>query len=718
MTRVLRYENGRWPLIRILYADTFGATGAGPWTEADYWDATIPNGSQSSIGLYLEECSRQSLPGIGEATISMDYGTIDGIAVTPLDLQDKHIRIQAADKPDDERATPAWRTIWVGRCVWQTDDIDAASDIQRGTRTYRCNDLLYAYLSNYPMDRHVNYLVTGNLSCGHPGYNYDKDSPGGTIGNKDSTNAGYGGPDSTTIVAFGIDDPSNGKTRAPWTEAQALNNILLLQRSAGDPIFDIDDPLAFLGEASPIPINDTEKAWTAVLRILDRRRGKGMAFLDWDDDSANPTGALDVKLRVRPQLYADISYTYAGTTYTVKGASDNADYFTSVDLQGDHRIAGPVSIRSTSDSAVDELTTEGERIQVAVTVSGDDDTHAYRWTSQLEAAWTAADDDERAQEVYKPVLQYYGLKREAGVSYKNGDGSGAQRGDWWTTPLGVLTLPSGTVTAPDMIEVMDDLPLYEGYDYALSTPAPASSGSADGKPRRRKPLLLVRAASGRFLLPEDYLGGGCQVSVDDDGYWAEWSGSPGERNCRDGDAIDESSMTFTLGLKMPQRVRFAVSVAGTVRRRLTLRIPDCHLWIGHAGAIWDVDGSDVNYDGAAPKRIGGTIITADGTVAGKLLRDDRAKLARIHYLAWEWYRSDSTRRAASWEIRACGMLPSWKDVSGTDILNPKLGQVITTMAAGGELYNLYTPVSRIAYDNRRCSTMVETDWMEFDHGAA
>jgi hypothetical protein len=306
--------------------------------------------------------------------------------------------------------------------------------------------------------------------------------------------------------------------------------------------------------------------------------------------------------------------------------------------------------------------------------------------------------------------------RTAGTQYKNGDGSGAQRADWWTNPDGQITTPSGTVTSPNLIEVMDDIPLYEGYDYS-STPAPASGGAKDGKPRRRKPLLLVRAASGRFLQPDDYISGGCQVSVDDDGFWAEWPGQAGERNVRDGASIDESSLTFTIGLKMPQRVRFASSVSGTVRRRLTIRVPDMHLWIGHAGAIWDIDGSDVTGDGAAPKRIGGTMSTSEGSVGGKILRDDRAKLARIHYLAWEWYRSDSTRKAARWTIRACGMLPSWKDISGSSVAYPKLGQIVTTMLAGGSNHDIYTPVSRVSYDNRQGATTWETDWTEFDHGA-
>lgn len=715
MTRTLRYENARWPLIRILSADTFGADGSGPWTEVTYWQA---NATGADVGVYLESCSRQVLPGIGDAEITMQYGRIDGVDVAPVSLLGKHIRIQAAELPDDETQDPMWRTIWLGRCRWQDDQMDAAASSPRGTRTYRCADLLYSYLSEYPMDRHAHYALSG-LAAGHPGYNYDKRYPGLAMGNRDASNGTIPGPDSTLIKTFGLDDAPNGKLRTTWTEAESVENIMSLGRSAGDPIFDLDDPCGLLSAVTPIPVQDTSKAWAILTKVLDRRRGKGLAFLDWEDDSATPTGAIDVKLRVRPQLYNNIVYKYAGVDQTIVGGGSAAEYFTALDLEGDQTVES-FSSHDTEDASVDELCTEGEQIEVAVTASGSDTTLVPRWSSASETAFLAADIDIKSQDVYRPVFQRFGLSRVPDLQFRNGDGAGHQQIDWWTNGDGAIYYPSPSATAPDSIEIMDDIPLYEGYDYSGADPVPSSGGVPDGLPERRKPLVMMRVASGRFLRANQYIDGGAQVSIGPDAIWVEFSGEPWERNCRDViSGVDENSVTITMGLRLPQRVRLYSAVSGTARRRLVLRIPDCHLWIGHAGAIWDLDGTDVTDQGAAPKRIGGTFYSVESaTTAGKILRDDRAKLARIHWLAWEWYRSDSTRKSADWTVRRCGLLRSWKDLSGSDILNPKLGQIVTTIRASGADQSMYTPISRIDYNNRECITRCQTDWVEFDHGTA
>ena len=727
MSRFLRWENSTRPLIRVIYAATFGSDGSGPWTEATYWNADTPEevGSETSYnGVYFEECTRQALPGIGEALLTMDYGTIDGVRVEPLDLLGMHVRIQAARKPTDETQTPTWRTIWIGRCEWQDDSISAASAVRRGTRTYRCVDLLRSYMAAYPMDRHANYLLTADLAYGHPGYNYDRDTPNVASGNKDSTGASIGGPDATAIACFGINDSGAGRTTAPWTDAEIAANIMLLRRSSGDPVFDLDAAPGMLDGASPIQVNETDMAWDVLTRLLDRRRGKGIAFLCWEDDSATPDGAIDVKLCVRPQLHTSLTYTYpAGNDVTIPGADANAAYQIAVDLEGDQRVVdGVLTIRGTEDSALDELTTESERIEVAVTASGADGTLAYRWSDGLETAWEAldtAEDPEAAEAIYRPVLQYFGVKRVASLNYKNGDNAGDARADYWTSTDGALSIAHATVTAPQMIEVMDDLPIYEGYDLT----APAESAAKDGKPRRMKPLVLVRTTANRFILPKEYLESGARLDIDDDGIWCEWGGDEenGTRAIRDtyvgttDRTITEASLTLTIGLRMPQRVRFgSVIVSGAIRRRRTIRVPDLHLWVGHPGAIWDLDRSTENDDGCNAQRIGGTV----GAIGGTILRDDRAALARIHYLAWEWYRSDSGRQSATWALRDCGLLPSWRDLAGTETPWPQLGQLATTLRAAGESHTLNTPISRVIYRNRDGVTEWSTDWMEFDYGAA
>jgi hypothetical protein len=463
-------------------------------------------------------------------------------------------------------------------------------------------------------------------------------------------------------------------------------------------------------------------------KVLDRKRGKGVAFLDWDDDSATPNGAIDVKLRVYPQLYNNITYQYpAGTTVTIKGAATKAEYFTSVDLENDQRVADDLfSLRDQSDSTVDELTTEGERIEVAVTASGYDVSLAHRWDAALETAWSTAALGKESP-LYDRVLQYFGLLRTSGHIYRNGDNESAteQRADFWTDATGKITKDHTVVTAPVLVEVMSDLPFYEGYDYEPDIPVPAASSVADGNPRRRKPMVLVRTTTNRFLdIPRYGYEGGAEVSVDPDGVWVKWAGDEeGTRLIRSqyngltAHNITESSLTLTIGLRMPQRHRFTSAITGTVRRRRTIRIADNHLWISHPGCIWDLDPATGDADGDAAKRVGGALVE-DANVKGKLLRDDRAALARIHNLTWNWYRSDSPTMSATWGIRDCGMLPSWVDIAGTGQAYPKLGQIVNTMAAGGASYTLNTPVSRITYDNVSGTTTWATDWTEFDYGAA
>jgi hypothetical protein len=751
MSRALRIENATYPLIRVLYADVFGADGAGGtggWTIATYWNADQPTevGSEtSSNGLYFEECVRQALPGIGDAMLTMDYGIIDGVTVEPLDLRFKHIRIQAARRTRNQTATPAWRTIWVGRCEWQEDALSAGADVPRGRRTYRCVDLLRSYLATYPMDRHAHYDITAALTYGHPGYNYDRDTPNAVAGNKDNSDPGakFDGPDGTSIYMFNGNKTNGSNVVRAWTDAEIVDNIMLLRRAAKDPIFTLDSAPGLLAGTTPVPVNELDSAWDVLVKLLDRRRGKGMAFFDWDDDVGHPTGALAVKLRVRPQIFSTPTPAYeypAGTEIQILGADKDASYFVNVDLEGDQRVVdGILKIRSNDDSSVDELTTEGERIEVAVTASGYDNSLTYRWNTALQTAYLAAvsaDNDTAIEAIYRPVFQYFGPSQAASQDYYDGDKTGTvkQRADYWTTPLGVLTLADPDLETNDlsyalpmMIELMDDLPIYEGHKLILTGSVGSMVPVATpriGKPRRMKPIVLVRTTANRFLLTKEYLDSGAQVDFDDDGMWVEWSDddTTGDRSIRGiyngvaPRAITEDSLTFTIGLRMPQRVRFATAIAspGVVRRRRTIRIPDLHLWLAHPGAIWDLDRTTENPDGCNAKRAGGTVEGVNGTI----LRDDRAALARIHYMAWEWYRSDSGRKSATWALRDCGLMATWRDLGGSEIPWPKLGQVVKDMRASGALHTIRTPISRVSYNHRLCQTEWMTDWSEFDYGAA
>jgi hypothetical protein len=714
VTNALRWESSQWPLFRVLSADTFAANGSGPWTEVPYVDPDT-----GVHGIELQSLLRIALPAIGEAVLTQEFGLIDGEQVTPTSLLDKHIRIQAARRPVDS-STPQWRTVWVGRCDYQSDSGSPGSAIPRGTRTFRCVDLLYAYLSRYPMDRHADAVLSA-FAYGHPGYNYDKEAPNLTSANKAGDDATVAGPDSTNIPAFGYPDAVAGRTAKLWRDYVSLENVMGLRRSAGDPLFPIDFSIASLDDndtnlngSTPFPVRESDMAWDVVNRMLDRKRGRTVAWLDWVDDVATPDGNLAVKLVVRPQIDESTSYIYGSSFFVLQGRDAFPGESITVDLTGDQRLDdSSFEVISNNDSVADELTSEGEQIETVVTASGEDATLLKAATAELEAAWVAADDDVKAQAVFRPVLQCFRLIRSANPSYKNGDGAGDQRADFWTDDVGGVTIAHTSVAAPSTVEVMDDLPLYEGYDYILATPAPAEAGDADGKPRRRKPMVMIRNSANRFVTDEDE--GGATVSVDRNGIWVEWSDDAGDNAGQrklDGADLDWEQLTLTVGLRMPQRPRITSAISGTVRRRKTIRVSDAHLWIAHPGAIWDLDTSTEDNDGSNARRVGGTV---DG-VGGKILRDDREAIAHVHFLAWEWYRSDKARLSCTWALRDCGLLPTWKDLAGNDVPFPRLGQCLSRLIANGNEYEPKTPITSVRYDNAAGLTTWTTEWTELDHG--
>jgi hypothetical protein len=697
VTVSVRYDNSTYPLFRVLYADSFGVGGVGPWTVA-------PSLAPGVNGLWFKSCTRCALPAIGEAEIIQEFGTFDDGQVFPLDLLGKIVRIQAAPIPAGDN-DPAWRTIWLGRVAWQDDSLSPGATLERGTRLYRCQDLLYSYLAQYPMDRHACSVLTSTLAVGHPGYNFQRDQPGVVVGNK-SGYTPFAGPDGTEIVSFWWDDGVLLQTAAPWTTAEALENVMLLRRNAGDPIFAVDAyPAELLADTRAWEVAETSSAWSVATQMCDRRRGAGLAFLGWDDDQATPDGAINVALMVRPQLANDLTYTQAtGESVTIPGATSLAAGYIAVDLMGDHRVVdSSFQIRDYGDCTIDELTTEGERILVGVTLSGFDGTLKARWTTAQADAWLASSTPESP--IYDSVYQRFGLSRSPTFLYADGNAGAtvtAQRGDYWTNALGQLSITHAVATSPNMVEIADHLPLYSGYDYTAGVGKPSADAAADGIPNLRNAYILMRTASDTYEAPED----GYTVHNDEDGMYIRFSGdeSTGTRQLE----TTADNLTVSVGLLMPQRPRFYSAISGTVRRRKTIRIPGADLWIAHPGCIWDIT------DTGAAKRLTGNI----GPIGGRILKDDRVTMARVHYLSWEWYRSDTSRYAVTYAIRDCGLLYDWTDLAGTAKQYARLGQCLTSLTAAGDIYHPNTPVTSIQYDNASGITTWHTDWQELDHGTA
>jgi hypothetical protein len=169
---------------------------------------------------------------------------------------------------------------------------------------------------------------------------------------------------------------------------------------------------------------------------------------------------------------------------------------------------------------------------------------------------------------------------------------------------------------------------------------------------------------------------------------------------------------------MPHRVRLRTvrtNASGQevpVRRTQRIHLPGYHLWLTHSGTIWDLDRADGNLtDGFAAKR---GCAGASGPTPG-ILRDDRDRLARLHALSVQWYLVP--RQSLTVALRCCGLLPSFQSIidvrtptSTTSRTYPQLGQVISTVIAGGQQQAINTPVTQVAYDHVQQMTTWTTDW--------
>ncbi len=276
-------------------------------------------------------------------------------------------------------------------------------------------------------------------------------------------------------------------------------------------------------------------------------------------------------------------------------------------------------------------------------------------------------------------------------------------------------------TAPDVVNVMHDLPLYVGYDYAGATPARYDGGDDSLAPARRQPLFLLKRSSDRYqrldMSPHDcsprMFEYGIELSRSDDTSFGTryFSGVASAT----GGVYDKESLVFTVCLQMPYRVRMASSAVVNPTRRKQLFHRGLHLWLAHPSAIWDTSETTITANaGSAGKRAAGA---GSGSVPG-ILRDDRDKLAREHALASSWYLTE--RRTATWQLKACGFEPGFftEDETGEPndfITYPTIGQLLTIMTAAGQEFTINTPITKVHFTNRANGvTTWITDWSDLD----
>jgi hypothetical protein len=747
------------PKIRVLTRKVWGGkeTSGGGWAE----QKMLPDGMKLG-GFELISCSRGLLPQVGRAVLRYHYGQFgnkvigsnsttlqrlasEGGAWSPdtdgLDLPNLsglEIRIQASRQDDDPLGSSGFRTIWWGNLDFVEDCGWGGAQVPSGYRDYHLVDAFWR-TKNWFLDRHGLYgpSITLDNCHGHPGYNSER-IPGVTLGNKGSTY--YVSPGGAQVTYH--THPGSGTA---WSDEDAIENSLAVTRPRDEPLWTLDGATDLFSSAAAWAVRPNMEVWDFVANLCRRGRGRGAVLPDWEDDSGNPTGPLTCKLSVFAQVATSFSYTKpSGGSETIDGATANGTT-QEIDLIGDHRLIGTsFKISDPEKYRVDYLESVGEPIEVLATLGNVDSTLEKGWTTAQAEAFAALDPEERKGEKWALVYQLQRLARNFNFSVGDGNGATRTRCDYHTSDNGQILLGTAAFpTSPLTAEILNDLPLFEGYDYQ-STPTRydgLSAANFEGLPTRRDALILLKVADDEYRTPDDpdlasgpmalrlqFLRDGFKISVPN-------GEAEGYRILGDTDVDGLGSLykwldiVLTVGIRLPNRMRMATGNANA-NARWKMKIPhdDLHLWLAHPLAIWGLE-TEEGDDGYAAKRGAGG---GTGGVPG-IIRDDRDTLAYRHNLAVAWYgpyfrdsgsgagnvtnTTDSNqRRAASWTMRDCLFLPTFFDADSTSHDHPKLGRVITTLLANGQTLTLNTPISWLEYRHNTGETDVVTDWvdLEFD----
>lgn len=800
MAITLPLENQAWPLMRIVTKRRWGGFGSTPWTSSPEWKALPYEGQPGQRnGFRVLDYDRVCLPMIGRARFLYSFGRIDGRLYAPAvgtassvvsgtgaaagevstevpDLAGWEVRIQGA-RPTTDGSDPTWRTVWWGEVDTQEDTGWPGSDVPAGERVYHCVDGL-ARIQRWAIDRHGFAATSGggqvfmdNLR-GHPGYNVGRDRDTRAAGNRwsgaDSWQPDAGGDSAVPPLCY-YHGHAGAADCSKWSDQQAIENALASSRRPGEPLFGlvsttgdwdgIAQDIDRLRGESAWEISDGDNCMDLLTRILRRERGKGLCFLDWNDDSGDATGPLTVFLRVWPQTTEPIVYQDpTSSQVTIPGSTSAATNIALVDLIGDHRVVDSAfRLGDKEQFRLDALETIGEKIQVLVTLSYQDGITGAAGSQEgrsLRRRWSATDQTaflalvtatQRIDERWNPVYQLHGLPLGWDCTAGDGNGGISERCDYRCgedLPGQVGGVNNGKIlagsllpsvlgngdTSPLLLRIMDDLPLYEDWDYE-KVPIGRKDGAAERANPRRRPImgmLRVTTPANRFIKWEEDSTLNLMCQPDGIDLFIANPANTGT-GARVVSATSIASRTYTqlvvtVAIELPHRVRFRTGLQDSnaeCKRKATIYWPEHHLWLAHPGAIWDLNGTTGSPTlGHDAKR---AAADANTEQPGRL-RDDRSALARLHYLTWSWY--GASRRTAAWGIRDCGSLLTFLAHDGatlpTDGAPPSsmnyatLGQTVDMLAANGEEHAINTPVTRIAYDHGTGVTTWSTDWNELD----
>ncbi len=577
-------EDVHRPLLRVAVCATIGGT----------WEA-LPTSPRTGLltgsnGYEVLRCERKALPDLGQAIFHYQVGVIDGVAVTaPRDLTTWFVRIQLAPRPTDaaiaagfDPATLAWRTVWVGRCVDQVDRIAPGASYLIGERQYQCVDIL-GEAEHWPL-LNTGFAFSGSTSIvrGHPGYN-QRITDGQLKGNRDTTTVTF----ADGKVSFCHLHPSVG---APWFDDQVIAHAINSSRTAGAPWFALDASTGLLANsAQEWQVQAGDSCLTLLKRMLRRQRGRGLAFVGWDDDSAAPLAALALKLKVRPQLKDTITYTQPtfGATATIPGATAGGTV-RDVDLVGDHcNVDSTFELGSSTHHRVGYLESIGDRIEVIVSPSIYDATLERRWTStQVSDLLTLTANNRIGQmQKYEAVFQLFSLPRQWPLLMADGNGGTGERVDYRCADSGAIVSPDGLPrdTNPLEVELLPDLPTTVRTDGTTNR-------------TRAEPMAFLRVSADRYIDCRTEAAVALALSVRADGILLRCPDdeATGTRAISDPTSPSLSALyatdqiVLTVAIRLPHCVRLASGDPAS-DRRLTITHRGHALWLAHDDAIGFLD---------------------------------------------------------------------------------------------------------------------------------
>lgn len=692
---------------------------------------------QAKNGFWVEEFERVCLPATGSAILRYQYGFIDGkntllrpeTSGEPTDVTTENevfnlrkfeIRIQASPKPTDKELRqgtfqPSWRTVWLGTCEAQTDMMAPGAGFAHGMRIYHCVDGL-ARTRLWPMRRHGFRVAAGDCVhvLGHPGYNALM-IDGHIAGNREGTSYTFPGEDGNfapQVDFHTFPSVATGK----WNDLTALTHALHASRGVNDPIFDIEGVTSPLSQAETVWAIDPDRdtVFDFMCRVLDRRRGRGLAFLDWDDDSDAPEAPIFPYITMNPEHYDSIEIPDHVTLPGALASGTTVD----VDLIGDHcNDMASFVLGERIHNQADYLETLGERIEVMVTLSFKHDDLSRRFAESEITEFKNRSNRKRLDRRFDPVFQRWGLTDDPLTLADDGSKNSARsRYDYRCDDDGVIQQPGNgdeRDTSPLVTELLHDLPIMYGYDYTNDATTRWDAANDLAEPVRQQPFVLLRVEDDKYI--DAQAAGFTLAMVRRDLIIAfPQNKQDGFRAISDttepklGASFNEDDLVVTVAVRLPHRVRFA-SGDPNGRRKMRIFHDNKHLWLAHPDAIWELDGAHgTAADTYPPFR---NAVSGNTEAGAGIIRDDRDTLKLFHFLSKEWYQRE--RRPVKWALKDCGFLP-YTLADGSSAIYPRIGEVVDNMKAGGMVHQIKTPITRIHYDCNKGVTTWETDWQDLD----